>query len=104
MAETVIADDPLELVTLEDEYTVGLDDQGRVRISPTDVSQFIRLDQCERYLRLRLLGAELYVHGGLPRCNRARSRAAARDAVKTRYVVQRTIDTNRCNESESPAH
>src|SRR5215211_9503973 len=52
MAQTVIADDPL--VTPDDEYTVGLDEQGRVRISPTDVSQFIRLDQCERYLRLRL--------------------------------------------------
>ena len=51
MAQTVIADDAL--VTREDEYSVGLDDQGRVRISPTDVSQFIRLDQCERYLRLR---------------------------------------------------
>jgi hypothetical protein len=54
MAQTVIADDPLELVTREDEYTVGQDDQGRVRISPTAVSQFIRLDQCGRYLRLRL--------------------------------------------------
>ena len=54
MAQPVIADDPL--VTLEDEFSVGLDDQGRVRISPTDVSQFIRLDQCERDLRLRLLG------------------------------------------------
>ena len=54
MAQTVIADDPLELVTREDEYTVGLDELGRIRISPTDVSQFIRLDQCERYLRLRL--------------------------------------------------
>jgi hypothetical protein len=43
MAQTVIADHPL--VTPEDEYTVGLDEQGRVRISPTDVSQFIRLDQ-----------------------------------------------------------
>jgi len=52
MAQTVIADDIL--VASEDEYTVGLDAQGRVRISPTDVSQFIRLDQCERYLRLRL--------------------------------------------------
>ena len=52
MAQTVIADD--ELVTLEDEYAVGLDELGRIRISPTDVSQFIRLDQCERYLRLRL--------------------------------------------------
>ncbi len=37
-----------------DEFTVGLDELGRIRISPTDVSQFIRLDQCERYLRLRL--------------------------------------------------
>jgi hypothetical protein len=28
---------------------------GRVlKISPTDVSQFIRLEQCQRYLRLRL--------------------------------------------------
>src|SRR5215212_2462356 len=54
MAQTAIADDPLQLVTRDDEYSVGLDDQGRVRISPTDVSQFIRLEQCERYLRLRL--------------------------------------------------
>src|SRR5918992_5274344 len=56
MAQPVIAADPLELALLnpEDEFTVGLDDQGRVRISPTDVSQFIRLDQCERYLRLRV--------------------------------------------------
>ena len=50
MAQTVIADDPL--VTLENEYTVGLDEQGRVRISPTDVAQYIRLDQCERFLPL----------------------------------------------------
>src|SRR3712207_4264331 len=50
MAQTVIFDGALST----DEYTVGLADQGRVRISPTDVSQFIRLDQCERYLRLRL--------------------------------------------------
>src|SRR5687768_5993341 len=50
MAQTVIVDGALST----DEYSVGLDEQGRVRISPTDVSQFIRLDQCERYLRLRL--------------------------------------------------
>src|SRR5688572_27612385 len=50
MAQTVIADDAVDT----DEYSVGLDALGRVRISPTDVSQFIRLDQCERYLRLRL--------------------------------------------------
>ncbi len=50
MAQTVIADDPPVI----DEFTVGLDAHGRIRISPTDVSQFIRLDQCERYLRLRL--------------------------------------------------
>src|SRR5215213_1413965 len=54
MAQAVMADDPLQVVTREDEYSVGLDDRGRVRISPTDVSQFIRLEQCERYLRLRL--------------------------------------------------
>src|SRR5215213_4586349 len=54
MAQAVMADDPLQVVTREDEYSVGLDEQGRVRISPTDVSQFIRLEQCERYLRLRL--------------------------------------------------
>src|SRR3954454_21040789 len=29
--------------------------EGRpLRISPTDISQFVRLDQCERYLRFRL--------------------------------------------------
>ena len=50
MAQTVIANDALGT----DEYSVELDVLGRVRISPTDVSQFIRLDQCERYLRLRL--------------------------------------------------
>jgi hypothetical protein len=33
---------------LMDEYIIGLEEQGSVRISPTDVSQFIRLDQCER--------------------------------------------------------
>src|SRR5215207_10606898 len=50
MAQTEIVDDALGV----DEYSVGLDALGRIRISPTDVSQFIRLDQCERYLRLRL--------------------------------------------------
>jgi hypothetical protein len=30
-----------------------LNELGRIRISATDVSQFIQLDQCERYLRLR---------------------------------------------------
>jgi hypothetical protein len=43
MAQTVIADGALAT----DVLTVGLDEQGRIRISPTDVSQFIRLDQCE---------------------------------------------------------
>jgi hypothetical protein len=46
----VIANDALGT----DELSVELDTLGRVRISPTDVSQFIRLEQCERYLRLRL--------------------------------------------------
>jgi hypothetical protein len=63
----VIADDP----PVTDEFTVGLDAHGRVRISPTDVSQFIRLDQCERYLRLllheRSAGARfLYDYGVVP--------------------------------------
>ena len=35
-------------------YPVTADDHGTRPISPTDVSQFIRLDQCRRYLRLRL--------------------------------------------------
>ena len=30
------------------------------RVTPTDVAQFIRLDQCERYLRLQLASR----HGG----------------------------------------
>src|SRR3954471_4294704 len=50
MAQTVSVDDAL----VTDEFSVGLDALGRVRISPTDVSQFIRLEQCERYLRLQL--------------------------------------------------
>src|SRR5215211_9356228 len=50
MAQTVIVEDAFAV----DEFSVGLDALGRVRISPPDVSQFIRLDQCERYLRLRL--------------------------------------------------
>jgi hypothetical protein len=40
MAQPVIADDAL--VTLEDEFGGGLDELGRIRISPTDVSQFRR--------------------------------------------------------------
>ncbi len=38
MAQPVIADDAL----VTDEFSVGRDEQGRIRISPTDVSQFIR--------------------------------------------------------------
>ena len=35
--------------------TVDAGGERKLRsITPTDVSQFIRLDQCERYLRLRL--------------------------------------------------
>ena len=66
MAQPVIADDPLALVTPDDELTVGRDDQGRVRISPTDVSQFIRLDQCERYLRLHSSYTALRSAGDTP--------------------------------------
>jgi hypothetical protein len=53
MTEAVIAADST-VTDVTDEFTVGLDELERIRISPTDVSQFIRLDQCERYLRLRL--------------------------------------------------
>src|SRR5437016_6014831 len=28
---------------------------GPLRLTPTDVSQFVRLEQCERYLRFRLV-------------------------------------------------
>ncbi len=38
----------------EHELPVVADTAGSIPISPTDISQFIRLDQCERYLRLRL--------------------------------------------------
>ena len=37
------------------DLALTLPPDGRpLRLSPTDVSQFIRLEQCERYLRLRL--------------------------------------------------
>ncbi|MCA1670032.1 MAG: PD-(D/E)XK nuclease family protein, partial [Thermomicrobia bacterium] len=38
---------------MTDEFSAERPD-GALRLSPTDISQFIRLDQCERYLRLRL--------------------------------------------------
>lgn len=37
-----------------DRFPVTRNGEGRRAITPTDVSQFIRLDQCQRYLRLRL--------------------------------------------------
>jgi hypothetical protein len=40
MARTAVVDDALRT----DEFSVGMDVLGRVRISPTDVSQFIRFD------------------------------------------------------------
>jgi hypothetical protein len=36
------------------ELPVVANDAGELALSPTDVAQFIRLDQCQRYLRLRL--------------------------------------------------
>jgi hypothetical protein len=33
---------------------LGLPPATARRITPTDVSQFVRLEQCERFLRLRL--------------------------------------------------
>ncbi len=38
---------------MTDEFSAERPD-GTLRLSPTDISQFIRLEQCERYLRLRL--------------------------------------------------
>jgi hypothetical protein len=46
MARTLMADSAL----VTDHFSVGLDERGRARISPTDVSQFIRLEQCEEQL------------------------------------------------------
>ena len=37
-----------------DAFPVTRNGDGQRSITPTDVSQFIRLDQCQRYLRLRL--------------------------------------------------
>ena len=39
---------------LHDTLPVLSDSSGARRIAPTDISQFLRLEQCERYLRLRL--------------------------------------------------
>ncbi|MEO8285037.1 MAG: AAA domain-containing protein [Chloroflexota bacterium] len=33
---------------------VSPNSQGHLKVTPTDISQFIRLEQCQRYLRLRL--------------------------------------------------
>jgi len=62
MAQAVISDEPLGT----DEFSVGLDGQGRVRISPTDVSQFIRLAECDRYLRLHSSYTALRSAGDTP--------------------------------------
>lgn len=54
-ATTIAADRPsLGSVPNQGEMPVRTDTAGRCRISPTDISTFIRLDQCNRYLRLRL--------------------------------------------------
>lgn len=39
----------------DDVLTLDLDDGRPIQLSPTDIAQYIRLDQCRRYLRLRLL-------------------------------------------------
>ena len=62
MAQTVIADDAL----VTDEYRIGLDGEGRIRISPIDVSQFFRLDHCERYPRLHSFATALRSVGDTP--------------------------------------
>lgn len=56
MAATIISADRPSLGSAPNpaEMPVITDAAGRRRISPTDISTFIRLDQCNRYLRLRL--------------------------------------------------
>src|SRR5436305_15330624 len=41
------------LMTYDSTIPVTPGPSGRLKVSPTDVSQFIRLEQCRRYLRLR---------------------------------------------------
>src|SRR5215212_6559818 len=41
-------------MTYDSNIPVTPDASGYLKVSPTDVSQFIRLEQCSRYLRLRL--------------------------------------------------
>jgi len=42
------------MLGMPDPILPALPPKGGLRLSPTDISQFIRLEQCERYLRLRL--------------------------------------------------
>src|SRR6476619_2849114 len=41
-------------MTYDSNMAVTPDASGYLKVSPTDISQFIRLEQCSRYLRLRL--------------------------------------------------
>src|SRR5687768_13519689 len=41
-------------MTTDNALIVTESNPGARRLSPTDISQFVRLEQCERYLRLRM--------------------------------------------------
>ena len=82
---------------------------GPMRLTPTDVSQFVRLEQCERYLRFRAGragGAE--VHGGVrrdppadhaaavavrPASSRRASRPTSASAFRTRRLRRQVRST-----------
>jgi hypothetical protein len=77
MAQTVIADDPLELVTLEDEFTVGLDDRGasasrRPRCRSSSGSISAKRDRLQEAIPLAQRGHPMIVGIGVcvRECNR----------------------------------
>ncbi len=80
---------------------------GPRKLSPTDVSQYIRLDQCARYLRLRLHeraeGREfLYRYGVAPQAIPpilTRSGAAFEDAVEAQIRALPGATVIHCNEA-----
>lgn len=92
------------------EFPVRPDDLGRLPIAPTDVSQFIRLDQCERYLRLRLHERSadrnfMRAHGVAPQAMPpllTREGAAFEQRI-TRAIAAQVASLNLAEQSETPA-
>ena len=79
-----------------------------LKISPTDISQFIRLDQCERYLRLRLheraQGQKfLYEYGVAPQSIPpilTQSGAEFEEVIER--AIQATANATSCNTAAAP--